>query len=130
MTEFAAAEPAHDGQVRAAISTAIVRLLREDTGRGATKARTVYQEDVVLVLLEEVLTRAEAHLVERGQAASVLDLRATIQSSMRDEMVEVSERLTGRTVRAFMSTNHIDPDLAAEIFVLEPLPDGMAAAHS
>jgi uncharacterized protein YbcI len=32
------------------------------------------------------------------------------------------ERLTGRKVIGFMSDNHIDPDLAVEVFVLEPLP--------
>ena len=32
------------------------------------------------------------------------------------------EELTGRKVIGFMSDNHIDPDLAVEVFVLEPLP--------
>jgi hypothetical protein len=32
------------------------------------------------------------------------------------------ETITGRRVLAFMSNNHIDPNLAAELFVLEPLP--------
>ena len=30
------------------------------------------------------------------------------------------ESISGRSVSAFMSNNHIDPDLAVETFVLEP----------
>jgi hypothetical protein len=31
------------------------------------------------------------------------------------------EALTGRKVIAFMSDNHVEPDMAVEIFVVEPL---------
>jgi uncharacterized protein YbcI len=110
-----------DGALKSAISNAMVALLREHTGRGPTKVRTILSEDVVLVVLEDLLTRAEARLVEHGQAAQVLGLRKSIQTTMRDELVEVVQRLTGRRVIAFMSTNHADPDMAAELFMLEPL---------
>jgi uncharacterized protein YbcI len=39
---------------------------------------------------------------------------------MKERFVETIERLTGRTVMAFMSANHQEPDLALEIFVLDP----------
>jgi hypothetical protein len=39
---------------------------------------------------------------------------------MRDDLVEIVERELVRKVIAFMSQNHIDPDLAIEVFVLEP----------
>jgi uncharacterized protein YbcI len=42
---------------------------------------------------------------------------------MRDQMVEAVEELTGSKVVAFMSDSHVDPDMTAELFVLdEPLP--------
>ena len=41
-----------------------------------------------------------------------------MQADVRREI----EELTGRKVIGFMSDNHIDPDLAVEVFVLEPLP--------
>jgi uncharacterized protein YbcI len=44
---------------------------------------------------------------------------------LRDELIEAVEEAMGRKVIAFMSQNHIDPDLAVEIFILEP--DGAAA---
>jgi len=39
---------------------------------------------------------------------------------MRADLIEIVERHLGRKVIAFMSQNHIDPDLAVEVFVLEP----------
>ena len=50
------------------ISTAIVRLLREYTGRGPTKAHTTIRDNVVLVMLEQTLTKGEQVLVERAAA--------------------------------------------------------------
>ena len=39
-------------------------------------------------------------------------------------MIAAVERLSGRSVYAFLSDNHIDPDIAVETFVLAPLADG------
>ena len=43
---------------------------------------------------------------------------------MAQEAIGIVEELSGRRVAAFMSDNHIDPDLAIEIFVLQPAPNG------
>jgi uncharacterized protein YbcI len=51
-------------------------------------------------------------------------MRHRFQQAMREDLIAVVERQMQRKVVAFMSDNHIDPDVAAEIFVLEPLPDG------
>ena len=39
---------------------------------------------------------------------------------MRERFVAAVEEIVGRKVIAFMSQVHFDPDMAAEIFVLEP----------
>jgi uncharacterized protein YbcI len=57
-------------------------------------------------------------------ALAVLDLRRRWQRVMENDMSREIEELTGRRVIGFMSDNHIDPDLAVEVFVLEPLPKG------
>jgi uncharacterized protein YbcI len=118
--------PSHDrarGEIASAISTRTVQLLSDKTGRGPTKARTTVDRDTVTVVMEDTLTRAERALVDGGFEAKVLDLRRDFQRMMRDDLVAMVEEHTGRKVRAFMSENHIDPDLAAEIFVLEPVPE-------
>ena len=104
----------------AQISADAVSLLREYTGRGPTRARTTISRDAVLVLMGDTLTKGERSLVEAGDAERVLDVRRAVQSAMREEIVAMVEKHTQRRVMAFMSENHIDPDLAAEVFVLEP----------
>ena len=115
---------AHDsyahGQLSAAISVAVVHTLAERTGRGPTKAKTTLGENGVFVVLQDTLTTGERTLVGAGESAAVLDIRRRWQSVMREEMSGKVEELTGRKVIGFMSDNHIDPDLAVEVFVLEP----------
>jgi uncharacterized protein YbcI len=105
----------------AMISTAAVGLLRDYTGRGPTKAKTLISEDVVTILLADTLTRGERKLVESGHFDRVIGLRHDYQLLMREDLVGVVERQLERKVIAFMSQNHIDPDLAVEVFVLEPV---------
>jgi uncharacterized protein YbcI len=38
---------------------------------------------------------------------------------MREDLVTAVEMIAERKVIAFMSDNHIDPDMAVEVFVLE-----------
>jgi len=107
------------------ISNAIVGLLREYTGRGPTKARTTLRDNLVVVLLEQTLTKGEQVLVEKGRGENVLALRHEYQEAMRDEASAKVAEITGRKVLAMMSANHLDPDLAVELFVL----DGPPANH-
>jgi uncharacterized protein YbcI len=107
----------------AAISNAIVRLLAESTGRGPTQARTTIDRDLVVVLLANALTKGERYLAENERSEQVLEMRRAYQEAMTEECSIAVERIIGRKVVAFMSANHIDPDLAAEIFVLEPARD-------
>jgi uncharacterized protein YbcI len=104
----------------AQISDAAVRLVREYTGRGPPRAHTTINHDSVMILLGDTLTKGERKLVEGGREESVLQLRHDFQMVMRDDLVGAVEDATKRKVVAFMSQNHIDPDLAVEIFVLEP----------
>jgi uncharacterized protein YbcI len=102
------------------ISTATVQLLHEYTGRGPTKAKTLINDDVVTVLLADTLTTGERKLVDNGHSDRVLQLRHDYQDTMRGELIAIVERQLDRKVIAFMSQNHIDPDLAVEVFVLQP----------
>jgi uncharacterized protein YbcI len=112
------------GSTAAAISNETVKLLQEYTGRGPTKARTSINRDSVMILLRDTLTKGERRLAEIGDGAAVLQMRHRFQEAMREDLITVVEKQMERKVVAFMSANHIDPDMAAEVFVLEPLPDG------
>jgi uncharacterized protein YbcI len=112
----------HEGELAAAISNTVVRALARTTGRGPTKAKTTLGTNGVFVVLEDSLTRGERTLTDAGEGAAVLDLRRRWQSVMQTDLSREIEELTGRKVIGFMSDNHLDPDLAVEVFVLEPLP--------
>ena len=108
------------GAAANAISNTVVRVMSEYTGRGPTKAKTVISRDLVTVVLGDVLTKGERHLVEAGKAELVLRMRQEFQRTMREDLVSAVELVMERRVIAFMSDNHIDPDMGVEIFVLEP----------
>ena|SRR5215213_2428029 len=111
-----------DGPVAAAIASSVVRLVREYTGRGPTRARATISPELVSVVMGDMLTKAERKLVEDGKADLVLNIRHEFQRTMRQDLIAAVEMLTERKVIAFMSDNHIDPDMAIEAFVLEPQP--------
>jgi uncharacterized protein YbcI len=111
-----------NGTLTAAISNAVVRRTAEYTGRGPTKARTIFRDDVVLVILQDILTKGERALVAHDREHKVIELRGEFQNAMGPVLRSDIERLTGRKVIAFMSANHIDPDMGGELFILEPLP--------
>jgi uncharacterized protein YbcI len=112
--------PADRGSARSAIANAIVRLHAEHYGRGPTRARAHVAEDFVLVVLEDVFTTAERTLVSAGRGAEVQASRGAFAEVMRDRFVEAVEGTSGRRVRAFFSQTHLDPEMAVELFVLEP----------
>ena len=110
----------YESQTPAArIATTAVQVLHQYTGRGPTKAKTTLDTNIVTILLADTLTTGERTLVEHGHADRVLQLRYDYQTAMRDDLVGLVERELDREVIAFMSQNHIDPDLAVEVFVLK-----------
>jgi uncharacterized protein YbcI len=114
------------GERAAAISNMVVKLVSEYTGRGPTKARTYLNDDVITVVLQEMLTKAERSLVRDGQSELVLRTRLAFQQTMRDDFVQGVEQITGGKVRAFLSANHMEPDIAVETFILEPSASAVA----
>jgi uncharacterized protein YbcI len=112
-----------DGKLALELSTAIVQRLAATTGRGPTKAKTTLGDNALFVVLEDTLTRGERNLVDAGEADAVLDLRRLWQRVMRSDCTRDVEELTGRKVVGFMSDNHIDPDIAVEVFILAPVGD-------
>ncbi len=110
------------GGVLSAISNEMVRLYKEQFGRGPTKTRTHWAgPDVIVVTLEDTLTPAERNLVKMGEHQRLRDLRLFFQYATVRGFCEPVERLTGRKTRAFVSGLDTEADgLATELFVLHP----------
>ncbi len=113
-------------QQAAAVSNAITRMHREHYGRGATTTRTIIQRNYVVCFLEDIYTPFERTLIESGRADAVRETRTIFQDAMAAKFTEAVEAATGRAVIAFMSQVHFEPDMAAEVFVLEPHADDRA----
>jgi len=101
----------------------LVRLLRDYTGRGPTKAHTTITDTHVIVVLRDALLKAERSLVGDGHAKAVVDMRRRYQRTMKADLVAAVEQHTGREVLAFLSDHHVDPDVAVEVFILKPRGD-------
>jgi uncharacterized protein YbcI len=114
------------GRQAASISNAITRLHREHYGRGATTSRTIIQRNYVVCFLDDIYTPVERTLIEAGQHEAVRGTRQLFQDAMGARFSAAVEAAMGRKVIAFMSQVHIDPDMAAEVFVLEPQGDDRA----
>ena len=120
---YGRSEDGHPGKTNhPAISNLTVRLLNEYTGRGPTKARTYVQDDLIVVMLWDTLTKAERSLVEDGHGVHVNTSRKLFQQALRPALVAGIEEITGRRIVAFLGDNHFDPDIAAVVFLMEPEP--------
>jgi uncharacterized protein YbcI len=113
-------DPTTSGPHGLAISNLVVRLLSEYTGRGATQARTHFNDDLITVVVQDLMTKGERSLIRDGQGELVLETRRAYQFSMKEELSAGIEEITGRKVIAFLSANHLDPDVAVESFMLAP----------
>jgi len=108
------------GEVLTAVSDGIVALFKEFYGKGPTRAKTYYEDDLVVCLLRGGFTRVEETLRDAGRGHEVIVQRMAFQDVMRDRFESVIEQATGRRVIGFMSGNQQDPDMLCEIFVLAP----------
>lgn len=113
------ARPAH-GDVLTAISDGMVALLKEFYGRGPTRAKSYYEDDLVVCVLRGGFSRVEQTLLEGGHGAIVIRQRLEFQELMRERFEAVIEQATGRRVIGFMSGNQQDPDMMCEVFILAP----------
>jgi uncharacterized protein YbcI len=107
----------------AQISTGLVQLHSRYYGKGPTKAKTHMVDDTVVCILRGGFTTVERTMVETGQVESVYQMRRSFQQVMEEEFRRVIEEATGRRVIAYMSSIHVEPDLAVEIFVLESVDE-------
>ncbi len=108
--------------VLSAVSDEMVRLYKQQFGRGPTVARTNWAgSDTLVVTLEDTLTPAERNLAALGEHQRLRDTRMFFQYATMLGFCAPVERLTGRKVRAFLSGIDTAVDgLSLELFVLHP----------
>jgi uncharacterized protein YbcI len=112
----------HQTSVRSEISREMVRLYKEQFGRGPTKTRTEFAgPDIVVCTLEDSFTPAERRLAEMGEHQRLRDTRLYFQHATKSEFIATIERILSRKVRAFNSSIDTHTDVSIEVFHLEPI---------
>ena len=125
MVDLAGASDKPPTSILAEVSGAMVSLYKKQFGRGPTKTRTHWAGDDALVCtLEDSLTLAERNLRSMGEHQRLRDMRMLFQYATTKEFVEPVERITGRTVRSFISGIDTEEDVSVEMFIF--YPDGYA----
>jgi uncharacterized protein YbcI len=115
-----------DRALKIAISDAIASVYANHYGHDRTNATTYINDNIVLCVLENILTTAEDAQIAAGAHSRVVDERVAFQTDTEDEFTAAIERLTHRHVTAFLSANQTEPGIASELFFLDAAP--LAAA--
>jgi uncharacterized protein YbcI len=103
------------------LSNEIVRIYKEQFGRGPTTVRSSFAgPDTLVCILENTFTPAERNLQAMGEHQRLREMRMFFQYASAAEFTAAVQLTMGRTVRAFISGLDTEVDIACELFVLEP----------
>jgi uncharacterized protein YbcI len=111
-----------EGELTRAISAAMVELYASFYQHARTTATTYINDNIVVCVLENILTADEDTLLAAGARREVIDGRVAFQTDSEDEFTSAIERLTHRHVTAFLSANQTTPGVACELFFLDAAP--------
>lgn len=112
--------PLRGPELLAAVSRAMLGVHNHYHGKdSATASSHMLADDMLACVLRDVYNDVERAMIDLGQTPLVHKTRSAFREAKGDEFVTAVERLSGRSVVAFMATNHVDPDLEVEVFVLD-----------
>ena len=117
------------GTELSAITVARVQLHRRFYGKGPTEAKTYAINDTILCMLKGGFTTVEETLMADGKTDEVERIRRSFQKTMKERFVDVVEGTLDRKVIGYMSQVNADPDVAVELFLLEPHPEKLIGEH-
>ena len=118
---MSATQERSQGNSLQAVSNAMVKLHKEQFGRGPTNARSYFAgPDTLVCTLEDSLLPAERTMVEMGEDQRVRESRMFLQVATQAQFVGAVEEIVSRKVRAFASAIDPAPGVVFEIFSFEP----------
>jgi len=107
------------GELNAAVTSALVGIHTRYVGRGPERASTFYNGNVVVTIMYDVMTHEEKSLVRAHHESTVETIRRDFQETMEADFRGAVEQLTGCAVTGFISGYCVEPDILAEVFVLD-----------
>jgi uncharacterized protein YbcI len=103
----------------AAVSASMGALHERYYGRAPASTKSqMMGDDLLACVLGGVYTEVEKTMIELQRTAIVQETRSAFQTAMQHKFISEVERLSGRRVLAFISNQHVGPDLEVELFVL------------
>jgi uncharacterized protein YbcI len=106
-------------ELNSALTNELVGVHTAYLGHGPKATSTFHRGNAIVTVMHDVLTKAEKILAQTGRHGDVTEARGIFHQEMEADLRAVVERLTGRKVLAFLSASHIEPDVAAAIFILD-----------
>ncbi|MFZ0385893.1 MAG: Na-translocating system protein MpsC family protein [Solirubrobacteraceae bacterium] len=104
-----------------AVTAAMVAMHQHYYHRIPVTAKTLLLGDEVLVcVLGGIYSDVEKTMIELQRRTLVQQMRSAFQVAMQDRFIATVERLSGREVLAFISDQHVGPDIEIELFMLRP----------
>ena len=113
-------EPSNQGPLLAQVTNAVVHLHRTHYGKGPTRSKSYFLDDVLVCIMSDVFTTVERTLIDAGESDKVRQTRLAFEEAMRDRFAEAIEKVVGRRVLGFTSQVLVDKDVAIQLFVLDP----------
>jgi uncharacterized protein YbcI len=120
------AGPLSGDELLRAVTEEMVALHERYHHRAPVTAKTLLLGgDLLACVLGGVYTDVEKTMIELQRSTVVQETRSAFQSAMQHKFIAAVERLSGRDVLAFISNQHIGPDIEIELFMLSAgLSDG------
>jgi uncharacterized protein YbcI len=104
-----------------AVTAAMVAMHERYHHRVPVTAKTLLLGDEVLIcVLSGVYSDVEKTMIELQRGTLVQQVRSAFQVAMEHKFIAAVERLSGREVLAFVSDQHVGPDIEIELFMLKP----------
>ncbi len=114
------------GEIEAEISEAIIKFEKEYMGRGPLETKTYILNDMVLVRLKGVLTKAEHQLAKASESAEgrelIKQIRIKLLEKGRPLLEAVIEAIVGQKVRSLHTDISTKTGERIIIFTLEEAP--------
>ena len=115
----------HGQALMSAVSEAMVSMHAHYHGRVPATAKSMMMgDDLLACVLGGVYTEVEKTMIELQRTTLVQETRSAFQDAMQGKFIDTVQRLSGRRVLAFISNQHVGPDLEVELFVLAPAEAG------
>ena len=102
-----------------AVSNAMVRLHKEQFGRGPTKAHSHFAgPNALMCVMANDLLPAELKLAEVGEEGRVRDTRVSFQAATEAEFIAAVEQIVHRKVCGFASAVDVKPERRLRVLCL------------